>query len=104
MGDYDRDREPPRDTERTTIITSDGDRGRGSGVLIAVVVILAVLILLFVLFGGSLNRAADEVGVNVNVDTPQVEMPDIDVKVPDIDVNVPDVEVDTKDEPPANKQ
>ena len=71
--------------------------------LIAVVVILAVLILLFVLFGGNLNRAADEVGVNVNVDTPKVEVPDIDVNVPEkIEVDLPDV--DTKDEPPANKQ
>jgi hypothetical protein len=103
MGDYDRDREPLRESERTTIITSDGDRGRGSGVLIAVVVILALLILLFVLFGGGFNRAADEVGVNVNVDTPKIEIPDIDVKVPEkIEVDLPDV--DTKDAPPANNQ
>ena len=103
MGDHDRDREPLRESERTTIITSDGDRGRGSGVLIAVVAILAVLILLFILFGGNLNRAADEVGVNVDVSTPQVDVPDIDVNVPEkIEVDLPDV--DTKDEPPANKQ
>jgi hypothetical protein len=102
MGDYDRDREPLRESERTTIITSDGNRGRGSGAVIAVVVILAVLVLLFVLFGGGLNRAADEVGVNVNVDTPKVEVPDINVKVPEkIEVNVPDVDVQTKD---SNKQ
>ena len=103
MSDHDRDREPLRESERTTIITSDGDRGRGSGVLIAVVSILAVLILLFILFGGSLNRAADEVGVNVDVSTPQVDVPDIDVNVPEkIEVDLPDI--DTKDEPPANKQ
>ncbi|HMJ94025.1 MAG TPA: hypothetical protein VK472_08000 [Allosphingosinicella sp.] len=103
MTDPDRDREPLRESERTTIITSDGDRGRGGGAIIAVVVILAVLILLFVLFGGSLNKAADEVGVNVNVDTPKVEVPNVDINVPEkIEVDLPDV--DTKDEPPANKQ
>ena len=97
----DPDREPLRESERTTIITTDGDRGRGGGAIIAVVVILAVLILLFVLFGGSLNRAADEVGVNVDVETPKVEMPNIDINVPEkIEVDLPD----TKDEPPANKQ
>ena len=99
----DPDREPIRETERTTIITSDGDRGGGGGIIIAVVVIIAVLILLFVLFGGSLNKAADEVGVNVDVETPKVEMPNVDINVPEkIEVDLPDV--DTKDEPPANKQ
>ena len=99
----DPDREPVRESEHTTIITTDGDRGGGGGAIIAVVVILAVLILLFVLFSGSLNKAADEVGVNVNVDTPKVEMPNIDINVPDkIEVDLPDV--DTKNEPPANKQ
>jgi hypothetical protein len=96
----DPDREPLRESERTTIITSDGDRGGGGGAIIAVVVILAVLILLFVLFGGNLNKAADEVGVNVNVETPKVEMPNIDINVPEkIEVDLPD----TKEEP-ANKQ
>lgn len=102
MGDYDRDREPVRETERTTIITSDGDRGRGGGVLIAVVVIIALLILLFVLFGGGFNRAADEVGVNVDVDVPKVEVPDVQVNVPEkIEVDIPEVDVQTKD---SNKQ
>jgi hypothetical protein len=99
----DPDREPIRESERTTIISTDGDRGRGGGAIIAVVVILAVLILLFVLFGGNLNRAADEVGVNVDVETPKVEMPNVDINVPEkIEVDLPEVE--TKDAPPANKQ
>ena len=99
----DPDREPLRESERTTIITTDGDRGRGGGAIIAVVVILAVLVLLFVLFGGSLNRAADEVGVNVDVETPKVEVPNVDINVPEkIEVDLPDV--DTKKEAPANKQ
>ena len=97
----DPDREPLRESERTTIITSEGDRSGGSGAIIAVVVILAVLVLLFVLFGGSLNKAADEVGVNVDVETPKLEAPNIDINVPEkIEVDLPDA----KEEPPANKQ
>lgn len=99
----DPDREPLRESERTTIITSDGNRGGGGGAIIAVVVILAVLVLLFVLFGGGLNKAADEVGVNVAVETPKVEVPDIDINVPEkIEVDLPDVQA--KDEPAKNKQ
>jgi hypothetical protein len=84
MGDYDRDREPARDTERTTIIES-GRRGGGGGLAIVAVVIVAVLALLFLLFGGYLNRAADEVGVNVDVAAPK-----LDIKVPDVEVNIPE--------------
>lgn len=94
MTDPDREREIPRDTvrdtERTTIIQTGGggDRG-GGGVILAVVLVLALLALLYFLFSGSFNRAADEVGVNVNVEAPKVEMPNIDV--PDkIELKVPD--------------
>lgn len=87
MSDYDRDPEPIRETERTTVVHTDGDRGRGGGVIIAVILLIAVLALLFFLFGGNLNRAADEVGVNVNVDAPKVEVPDLNVNLPDIDVH-----------------
>jgi hypothetical protein len=93
MTDPDREREIPRetvrDTERTTIIQTDGGRDRGGGgVIIAIVLILALLALLYFLFSGGFNRAADKVGVNVNVEAPKVDMPDkIELKVPDeIDV------------------
>jgi hypothetical protein len=91
MTDPDRDPERIRDTERTTIIqTGDGDRRGGGGMIIAIVLILGLVVLAFVLFGGGLNRAADEVGVNVNVDTP-----DINVKIPD-KIEIPNVEVKTE--------
>jgi len=93
MTDPDREREIPRetvrDTERTTIIQTDGGRDRGGGgVILAVVLILALLAILYFVFSGGFNRAADKVGVNVNVETPKVDMPDkIELKVPDeIDV------------------
>lgn len=94
MTDPDREREIPRetvrDTERTTIIQTDGGRDRGGGgVILAVVLILALLAVLYFVFSGSFNRAADSVGVNVNVETPKVEMPKVDM--PDkIELNVPD--------------
>ena len=111
MTDPDRDREIPRepvaretvrDTERTTIIQTDGGRDRGGGgVILAVVLILALLALLYFLFSGSFNRAADEVGVNVNVDMPKVEMPN--VEMPDkIELKVPD-EIQVKTDGDGNK-
>ena len=60
--------------------------------------IVVLLVILYFVFGGSFNRAADEVGVNVNVETPKVEVPDVDISVPDkVEVKVPDVEVKEAD-------
>ena len=111
MTDPDRDREIPRepiprdtvrDTERTTIIQTDGGRDRGGGgVILAVVLILALLAVLYFIFSGSFNSAADSVGVNVNVETPKVEMPNIDM--PDkIELKVPE-EIDVTTDGGGNK-
>ena len=88
MTDPDRN-ETPRREENVTIVQT-GERRGGGGALLAVVVVLAVLVLLFLFFGRGLNRAADEVGVNVNVDAPKVKLPDVNVKVPDVKVEAPD--------------
>ncbi len=93
MTDPDRGREIPRepipretvrDTERTTIIQTGGrDRG-GGGVILALVLILALLAVLYFVFSGSFNSAADEVGVNVNVEAPKIDVPDnIKLEVPE---------------------
>jgi hypothetical protein len=85
MTDPDRERiveETPPRVERETTVINTGDRGGGGGVVVAVLVILIVAVLLFLYFGGYLNRAADEVGINVNVEAPKVEAPDIDINVP----------------------
>jgi hypothetical protein len=97
MSDYNRDPEPVRETERTTIITDNGDRGGGSGGLIAaVLLIVVVLVLAWLFFGGGLNRAADTAGVNVNVAAPTVKLPDqVNVKVPD-KIEIPNVKVETQ--------
>ena len=89
----DPDRETVRETERTTtVIDTGGDRGGGGGLLMAVLVIVVLLAVLYFVFSGSFNRAADEVGVNVNVETPKVEVPDVDVNIPD-KIEVKGVEV-----------
>ena len=98
MTDPDREREPEtvREVERTTtVVSTGGDRG-GGGALLAVLVIVVLLAVLYFVFSGSFNRAADEVGVNVNVEAPKVDVPDVDLKVPDsIELKVPDVDVKT---------
>ncbi|HEX8623275.1 MAG TPA: hypothetical protein VF718_15005 [Allosphingosinicella sp.] len=96
MTDPDRDREPEtvREVERTTtVVSTGGDRG-GGGALLAVLVIIVLLAVLYFVFSGTFNRAADEVGVNVNVEAPKVDVPDVNVKMPDkIELKVPDVDV-----------
>lgn len=99
MTDPDRERDTVRETERTTtVIDTDGDRGGGGGLIVAVLVVLVLLAVLYFLFSGSFNRAADETGINVNVEAPKVEVPNVDLKVPDkIEVEVPDeVKVETE--------
>jgi hypothetical protein len=97
MTDPDREREPEtvREVERTTtVVSTGGDRGGGGGVLLAVLVIIVLLAVLYFVFSGTFNRAANDVGVNVNVEAPKVAVPDINFKVPDkIELKVPDVDV-----------
>ena len=103
MSDYDRDPVEPvaapiereRVRESTTVVHT-GERRGGGGVVAAVVVLLAVILLAFLFFGGAFNRAADDVGVNVNVPAPDinVKMPDVDLKVPE-NVKLPEVKVES---------
>ena len=90
---------PPRVERETTVVTNGG--GGGGGAIIAVVLLLVVVVLLFLYFSGYLGRAADETDININVDTPALEVPE--VRVPDIDVNLPPPEQPAKQpEPTAN--
>ena len=70
----------PRVERETTVISTGG--GGGGGALAAIVVVLVFALLLFLYLGGYLGRAADEVDVNVNVEAPKVEMPDVDINLP----------------------
>jgi hypothetical protein len=106
MTDPERGREIPRetvrDTERTTIIHTDGGRDRGGGgIILAVLVILVLLGVLYFIFSGSFNRAADEVGVNVNVEAPKIDVPN--VELPDkVELKVPE-EIDVTTDGGGNK-
>jgi len=84
----DPERERLRETDRTTIIQTDRDRRGGSGALLAIVALLVLGVLLFLLFGGGLGRGGDEGDVNVNIDAPEITMPD--VEVPDVNVTLPE--------------
>ena len=78
--------EPERHVERETTIINTGERRGGGGLIAAIVLLLVVVVLAFLFFSGSFNRAADEVGVNVNVDAPEITVPE--VEVPDVDIDV----------------
>lgn len=95
MDERDRDRpsETVRDSEHTTVIHTDRDRGGGGGILAAVAVLLLAAVLLFFLFGGGFGRGGDEGDVNVNIGAPEVTMPQVelpDVDMPEVNVAVPE--------------
>jgi hypothetical protein len=72
-----------REVERETVVvdTGRGDGG-GGGAIVAVLVILVLGVLAFLFFGGYLQRAADDVDVNVNVAAPKIELPDVKSETP----------------------
>ena len=70
----------PRVERETTVVATDG--GGGGGAVVAIVVVLLLALLAFLYFGGYLGRAADEVDVNVNVEAPKVDVPDVDINLP----------------------
>lgn len=84
----DGDREKLRETERTTIIQTDRDSGGGSGALVAIMVLLVLGVLAYLLLGGGLGGGGDEGDVNVNIEVPEMTMPD--VELPDVDVTLPE--------------
>ena len=72
-----------RPVERETTIIQTGERNGGGGGVVAAVVALFVLgALAFFFFGGYFEKAADEMDVNVNVEAPNVELPDINIEPP----------------------
>ena len=73
------DRERPIERE-TTVIHTDGGGG-GGGMIVAIVLLFLVGALAF-FFGGYFEKAADQVDVNVSVETPKVELPDVTIEAP----------------------
>lgn len=66
---------------RETTVISTGEGG-GGGTVVAILLLLIVAVLAFLFFTGRLGEASEEVGVNVNVETPEVQLPDVDINVP----------------------
>jgi hypothetical protein len=79
--------EPERPVTHETTVINTGER-RGSGTVIAIVLVLIVATLGFLYFGGYLQRAADKTDIDIKVDAPKIDMPDINIERP-------------KSEPPA---
>jgi hypothetical protein len=73
------ERDKPTHVERETVVVSSDRGGGGGGAIAVIVIVLALAVLAFLFFGGYFNRAADEIGVNVNVEAPNVKMPDINI-------------------------
>lgn len=77
------EQERPVEVERETTIIQTGNGGGGGGVgLLAVIVLLVLAVGAFLYLGGYLQRAANDVDVNLNVEAPKVELPDIKVETP----------------------
>lgn len=75
------ERERPVERE-TTIIHTDGGGGGGGGVIAAVIVLFVLGAIAFFFFGGYFEKAADDVNVNVNVEAPKIDVPDIKIETP----------------------
>ena len=74
-----------RPVERETVVVASGDRsGGGGGAIAAILVVLVIAVLAFLYFGGYLQRAADETNINVGIETPKIELPDVRVETPPV--------------------
>lgn len=80
--------EPERPVTHETTVINTGERRGGAGTLVAIVLVLVLATLAFLYFGGYLQRAADKTNIDIKVDAPKIEMPDINIERP-------------KSEPPA---
>jgi hypothetical protein len=77
------DPERPVEVERETTVIHTGGGGGGSGATIVLLLVLAIIaVAAFLWFGGYLQRAADDIDVNVNVEAPKVELPDVKIETP----------------------
>jgi hypothetical protein len=73
-----------RPVERETVVVASGDRGGGGGTIAAILVVLVIAVLAFLYFGGYLQRAADETNINVGIEAPNIELPDVRVETPPV--------------------
>lgn len=70
---------PTIERETTVIHTREGG---GGGVIAAVVLLFVIGAIAFFFFGGYFEKATKDVNVNVNVDAPKIELPDVEIAPP----------------------
>lgn len=70
-----------RPVERETTVINTGGGG-GGGTIVALLVLLLIALGVFLYFGGFLERAADKADINVNVEAPKIELPDVEIQTP----------------------
>jgi hypothetical protein len=80
--------EPERPVTHETTVINTGERRGGGGAVIAIVLVLVLATLAFLYFGGYLQRAANKTNIDIKVDAPKINLPDINIERP-------------KSEPPA---
>ena len=79
MDRIERERETPVVERETTIINAGGrDRG-GSGAAMAILLVAVLALVAFLVFGGGLRSAGDEMDVDIDVKAPDIELPKVDV-------------------------
>jgi len=74
--------EEQRPVEHETTIIQTGERRGGGGAVAAIVALVVIALIAFVYFGGYLQKAADEVNVDINVTAPNIELPDVKIESP----------------------
>jgi hypothetical protein len=70
--------ERERPIHETTVINTGERRGGGAAIAaIALLVIVAVAAVLY--FGGYLQRAADKTDIDINIEAPKVQLPEMHI-------------------------
>jgi hypothetical protein len=73
--------EKARQVERETTVIHTREGG-GGGLIAAIVLLFVIGAIAFFFFGGYFEKATEDVNVNVSVETPNIELPDVQVVPP----------------------
>lgn len=87
--------EEDRPVTRETTVINTGGGGGGGGTIVALLVLVVIAIGAFLFFGGYIGSAADDLDVNVNVEAPKVELPDVTIETPPAPKEAPAEPADT---------
>lgn len=74
--------EKARQVERETTVIHTRESGGGGGLIAAIVLLFVIGAIAFFFFGGYFEKTVEDVNVNVSVETPKIELPDVQVVPP----------------------